>query len=91
VYLRQLDLPGVHTKMVEGHSRLLTTMLDRATLLAHEPFWGTEAKRMLRNLTRLTHEEHSLYDDLRDQRIRRDIRLEQERIRFSHLRQALVE
>lgn len=46
---------------------------------------------MLRNLTRLTHVEQHLYDDLRDQRIRSDLRLEPERIRFSHLRHAVAE
>lgn len=66
-------------------------LMDRATLMAHERFWGTEAKRMLRNLTRLTLDEQHLYDDLRDQRIRPDLRLEQERVRFSHLRHAVDE
>lgn len=65
-------------------------LMDRATLMAHEPFWGIETKRMLRNLNRLTSDEQSLYDDLRDQRIRPDLRLEQERIRFSHVRRALT-
>ncbi len=28
IYLRQLDLPGIHTKFLEGHRGLLSTLLD---------------------------------------------------------------
>jgi hypothetical protein len=37
---------------------------------------------MLRELPRLNDEERALYDDLRDNRIRKKLRLEQERIGF---------
>jgi hypothetical protein len=57
-------------------------LMDRATLLAFESQWGVEEKQTLRDLTRLDHEEKALYDDLRDNRIRKHLRLEQEKIGF---------
>lgn len=64
--------------------------MDRATLLAHEPFWGIEPVPRAGNLTRLTPPEQELYDDLRDNRIQPRLRLEQEHVRFSHLESALA-
>jgi hypothetical protein len=57
-------------------------LMDRATLLAFESQWGEEKKQTLRELPRLNDEERALYDDLRDNRIRKKLRLEQERIGF---------
>ena len=65
-------------------------LMDRATLFAHEPFWGTEPVQRTANLTRLTTREQQLYDDLRDNGIRDNLRLEQEHIAFSHLQNALT-
>ncbi|MGZ8216121.1 DUF3322 domain-containing protein [Methylomagnum sp.] len=65
-------------------------LMDRATLLAFEPLWGEEDKPTARELTRLTAEERALYDDLRDNRIRRNLRLEQERIGFGWAMAALA-
>ena len=64
-------------------------LMDRATLLKFEPLWGEEEKQTLRDLPRLTPEELSLYNDLRDNRIRKNIRLEQERISFGWFEAAL--
>lgn len=65
--------------------------MDRETLLAHRRLWGREedSKRHLDPLPHLEKEENSLYLDLRDNRLGDNIRLEQERIRFSVLQQAL--
>lgn len=57
-------------------------LMDRATLLESESQWGVEEKQTLRDLSRLNQEERALYDDLRDNRIRKNLRLEQERIGF---------
>ena len=57
-------------------------LMDRQTLLAFEPLWGEEEKPTQRDLPRLTAVESALYDDLRDNRIRKNLRLEQERICF---------
>ena len=64
-------------------------LMDRATLLALESQWGEEEKQTLRDLPRLNPEEKALYDDLRDNRIRGNLRLEQERIGFGRVASAL--
>jgi len=57
-------------------------LMDRTTLMAFEPQWTTEDTPTMRDLPRLRAEEQALYDDLRDNRIRKQLRLEQERIGF---------
>lgn len=58
-------------------------LMDRETLFAFEPLWGTETDQCTRDLPRLTLPETALYQDLRDNRIRPGLRLEQERIGFN--------
>lgn len=65
-------------------------LMDRATLMAHAAQWGTEPQPVLRDLPRLTAEEGAVYNDLRDNRWRPNLRLEQERIGFGWLQQALL-
>lgn len=65
-------------------------LMDRATLLAFKAQWGEEEKQTLRDLPRLTPEEKSLYDDLRDNRMGKNLRLEQEKIGFGWVESALV-
>ena len=60
-------------------------LMDRATLDAHASVWGVESKPLRVDLHRLTPEESALYDDLRDNRIRAELRLEQEHIGFHWL------
>lgn len=69
------------------HARSL--LMDRATLLAFEEQWGVEETQTQRDLPRLDADECVLYDDLRDNRIRSNLRLEQERIAFSWVEDAL--
>jgi len=64
-------------------------LMDRTTLLAFATLWGKEEKQTLRDLPRLTPEEQTLYDDLRDNRIREKLRLEQEKIGFGWVESAL--
>jgi hypothetical protein len=64
-------------------------LMDRATLLAFEDQWGVEETQTQRDLPRLDTDECALYDDLRDNRIRSNLRLEQERIAFSRVEDAL--
>ena len=52
--------------------------------------WGVEAKQTLRDLPRLNVEECALYDDLRDNRLNLNLRLEQERIGFGWIEAALI-
>lgn len=64
-------------------------LMDRNTLLSFETLWGEEEKQTLRDLHRLNSEEKALYDDLRDNRIRKNLRLEQETIGFGWVTSAL--
>ncbi len=64
-------------------------LMDRQTLDAHANNWGREDKPVLLDLQRLTPEEKSLFDDLRNNRIRPGLRLEQEHIGFHWLTQRL--
>ena len=79
-----LDTLRVHFGHVESF------LMDRSTLLTFEPLWGTEDSPLDRDLPRLTPEERTLYDDLRDNRIGRHLRLEQERIGFGWVKEALA-
>ena len=65
-------------------------LMDNATLLAHATQWGDEPQPTLRDLPRLTERERALFDELRDNRLRVGVRLEQERISFGWLQQALA-
>lgn len=64
-------------------------LMDRATLYAHELFWGVEDCPLRVDLLRLTQEEQALYHILGDNSIRQGIRLEQEHISFGWLNERL--
>lgn len=68
-------------------------LMDRATLLAHRALWGQEgdADRFTGTLSRLSAAEQTLFDALKQNRFGEGIRLEQERIAYSWLQQALSE
>lgn len=65
-------------------------LMDRATLLAFAVQWGSETRPTSRELSRLTPDEQALYDDLRDNRLRNNLRLEQEHIGFEWVQAALA-
>jgi hypothetical protein len=65
-------------------------LMDRETLLAHQPQWSDEPEPSLRDLPRLTAAERAVLDDLRWKRLGdRQVRLEQERIGFGWVARAL--
>ena len=64
-------------------------LMDRETLMGHRDFWGEERSPAGVALARLTPEENALYEDLLLNRIRYNLRLEQERIGFKWLKDAL--
>lgn len=65
-------------------------LMDRGTLMVHERLWGEESQPLRRDLPRLNGEDAALYDELRDNRIRPALRLEQERIGYEWLKAALA-
>ena len=64
-------------------------LMDMATLLAHREQWSAESKPLSRDLPRLNREEAEVYDALRDMRLGRNVRLEQEMIGFAWLERRL--
>lgn len=75
---------------LRGHFRHVQSILmDLATLDAHAAVWGREDKPLRLDLHRLTAEEQALYGDLRDNRIREGLRLEQEHVGFRWLNDRL--
>ncbi|MFP3563794.1 DUF3322 domain-containing protein [Paraburkholderia sp. SIMBA_030] len=64
-------------------------LMDRETLLAFTSQWDREEKQTTRDLSRLGADEQALYDDLRDNRLRKNLRLEQEKIGFGWVEGAL--
>jgi len=60
-------------------------LMDRKTLLAHRLHWGEEPDPARHDLSHLTPEEMSVYDDLRFDRYQPRLRLEQERVGFGWL------
>lgn len=65
-------------------------LMDRDTFEQCRTLWGEEPQPTRRDLPRLNAQEQTLYNDLRDNRIGPNLRLEQERIPFSRLQQALA-
>jgi hypothetical protein len=66
-----------------------SALMDRATLLAHEGQWVREPKPTCARLPGLDEAEHGLYVDLIEGRFGEAVRLEQERISFGSVKQAL--
>jgi hypothetical protein len=64
-------------------------LMDRETLFRHQPQWGAEPQPTARELPRLDTDERALYDDLRANRLDARLRLEQEKIDFGWMMQAL--
>ena len=65
-------------------------LMDEATLQAFAPLWGEEDKPTLRELTRLRAPEQALYDALRAHRLRKNLRLEQEKVGFAWVEAGLA-
>ncbi|MFZ1765623.1 MAG: DUF3322 domain-containing protein [Candidatus Nitrotoga sp.] len=76
---------GILDQLRGYFNHVTSFLMDRATLDAHASVWGSEDKPLRIDLHRLTPEESTLYDDLRDNRIRVGLRLEQEHIGFHWL------
>lgn len=91
LYWGDIDTHGfaILDQLRATHPHVTSFLMDRQTLLAHRELWGTEESQERRDLTRLTSEEGSLFDDLRDNRIGLRVRLEQERVGFGWLMAAL--
>lgn len=79
-------LDQLRTQFPHVHSLLM----DEATLQTHAAQWVQEPQPLLRNLPRLTPDEASVFNTLRDNRFGQRVRLEQERIGFGWVQRALA-
>ncbi len=68
---------------------VVSFLMDQQTLLSHRALWGVEMQPETGTLTRLNSEESALYDQLRQNHWGERVRLEQERIGFDFLREAI--
>jgi hypothetical protein len=76
---------------LRGHfPHAASLLMDRETLLEHRLHWGEEAEPARHDLPRLTTEEAAVYDELRFDRLRPSLRLEQERVGFGWLNERLA-
>ncbi|HZV66420.1 MAG TPA: Wadjet anti-phage system protein JetD domain-containing protein [Telluria sp.] len=62
-----------------------SVLMDHATLMAHQHAWGEENAPIKHDLPFLTPGEQAVYDTLRDNALRANLRLEQEKIGFNWL------
>jgi len=82
---------GILNRMRAAFPHVRSFLMDRETLVRHRTLWVEEpaGKRYDGEPTRLTTQEYELFDDLRHDRLGPCVRLEQERISWAWLQQAL--
>jgi hypothetical protein len=92
VYWGDLDTHGfaILSRLRERVPTVRSLLMDRSTLLAHREQFAVESNPTDIELDGLTAEESELYRDLIEDRYGPSVRLEQERIRFSTVRNALA-
>ena len=64
-------------------------LMEESTLLKHRDLWSVEDKPSMGQLTRLTPDEHRLFDSLQSNTWGKGVRLEQERVSFQDVKQFL--
>lgn len=92
LYWGDIDTHGfaILDQLRASWSHVESFLMDHETLLAFAAQWGTEEQPTRSELSRLTAQEQSLFDDLRNNAIANNLRLEQERIGFSYVQAALA-
>lgn len=65
-------------------------LMERETLMLHQPLWSVESSPYLGELSLLTADESALFEELKSQRLGVGVRLEQERIAYTWVRQAIT-
>ena len=83
---------GILNRLRAGLPHARSLLMDRPTLIDHQPLWGQEPqdKRYTGHPTRLTATEQALFEELRTDRLGERVRLEQERIAFSVVERAVA-
>lgn len=94
-YWGDLDTHGfaILSRLRQNFPCIRSLLMNRKTLIDHRDLWTEEPldKRALYDLPRLDADEQSLYDDMRADRLGYCVRLEQERIGYSHVQLAFAE
>jgi hypothetical protein len=87
VYWGDIDTHGfaILDQLRAEFPNVASLLMDQTTLMQHQDCWVTEEQQSSRPLARLTHEEAALYDALRRNAIRSNLRFEQERISMERL------
>lgn len=90
-YWGDIDTHGfaILNQLRSRFDHVVSFMMDRETLMVHKPLWGIENYQAFHDLPLLTAVEQDLFHDLRDNRIRKNLRLEQEFIGFGWIKNAL--
>jgi hypothetical protein len=90
--LGDIDIHGfaILNRLRHRFSHARPMLMDRATLLAHQDQWVTEPRPTVARLDLLDADEAELYRDLIDGTLGSSVRLEQERIRFAAIEQAVA-
>lgn len=91
VYWGDIDTHGLAIlgRLRQHFPRLRSMLMDRATLLAHQSQWVTEAVPADVSVAHLTQSEQDLYLDLVRGEFGPGARLEQERVSFAAIRRAI--
>lgn len=91
-YWGDLDTHGfaMLDRLREAFPDALSLLMDRNTLVANKALWGIEDAPHIAPLTRLTIAEAAVFDDLRFDRLGWGVRLEQERIPFDSVIEAVA-
>ncbi|MEJ2661239.1 MAG: DUF2220 family protein [Desulfobacteraceae bacterium] len=93
IYWGDIDTHGfaILSQLRGDFPNVRSMLMNRKTLLDHKALWGAEdsAKRYTGELPHLTSEEYDLFVDLKQDKLSTHLRLEQERVRFSAVREAL--
>ena len=91
VYWGDIDTHGfsILNRVRARFGNVRSILMDHQTLLAHQRQLVTEASPTRETLDHLTSQENALYQDLIEDRFGPSVRLEQERVRFSLVDEAL--
>jgi hypothetical protein len=93
VYWGDIDTHGfaILDRLRQRFSHVRSMLMDRTTLLAHRSQWVVESSPSTVGLTCLDAEETALYRDLVADALGPSVRLEQERVRFAAIEQAMAD
>lgn len=87
VYWGDIDTHGfaILNQLRARFGHVESILMDHATLMAHRHGWGTEDASIRHDLPLLMPDEQAVYDIVRDNAVRVNLRLEQEKIGFHWL------